>query len=171
MAGSVTTGLVDFVVGPFCFISFRTYFSLFSCLPTLCSFPASLFTSSIMISSFFAVFHFLHLSIFSPRFHKSRPEKPREIHSLHFLSRHWWSASASIQSTDHKGNSPWPFVDADEHVWASFMHQKQGHAASASEAFFHSLVGVCWQAAASRWLPSVRLVPFTAGVLCSVVFS
>lgn len=61
MAGSVTTGLVDFVV-VFCFISFHIHFSLFSCLPTLCSFPASLFTSSIMSSSLFSVFHFLHLS-------------------------------------------------------------------------------------------------------------
>lgn len=170
MAGSATTGLVDFVVGPFLLYLF-SYILLFVLLLThpllLSCLPVYLFHHE-----FFPLLCFPFLaSIFSPRFHKSRPEKPREIHSLHFPSRHWWSASASIQSTDHKGNSPWPFVDADEHVWASFMHQKQGHAASASEAFFHSLVGVCWQAAASRWLPSVRLVPFTAGVLCSVVFS
>lgn len=179
----------------FCFIclflSILFTLILFSSFPALCSSPASLFTSFFflfqpydffpcVIFPFFCMTLSLSLStLLSPLPSLISTRAAGEISRNPlppFPTRHWWSVSESIQSTDHTGTHPDHLV-MQTSVYEPLSSTRTGPYFSHLYSrclwikLFHSLVGVCWQAAASWWLLMVRLVPFTAGVLCFEVFS
>lgn len=176
-----------FISFSFSLFSFNLYFLFHTYFSLLYAFLLILLFSSFSTHCSFSPFFFLcqpsdffpHVIFPSPR------ETLRPVVSLNstraageasrnplppFPSHHWWSVSKSVPSTDHAGTHRDCLVMQTSMYEPLSCTRTRPHRSCLWIKLSHSLVGVCWQAAASRWLLAVRLVPFTAGVLCIVVF-